>query len=235
MTFRPALGPTLVALPALLVLLALGDWQLDRRAWKADLLAARDAALAAPPAPLAEVLAAPEAPLRRVRLSGRYLDGASLVLMGRVRNGVPGAELLQPFLRGDAASDAARVVLVNRGWIADPAAAPPPPAGERVLTGIWRTGFSRNAFTPDNDPAGNRWYAVDLPAMAAATGVGGLAPGLLYLDAAQAEAGPGAPSPVVPGAGLRDNHLQYALTWFGFAATLVVIYLLWHRRQGRLG
>lgn len=232
MTFRPALFPTLLAVPALIVLLGLGHWQLERLQWKRALIAERDAALAAAPVDLA---AAGPGSLLRVQVRGRFLSDPPFMLTGRVWKGRPGLELVQAFeLDEPASAGGPRVLLVNRGWSPAPDAASLPSDGERVLTGILRRNFTTNLFTPENDPAGNRWYWVDLAAMADRLGRP-LVSGLLYLEPGGERAPDDYPRPVSPGSGLTDNHLQYALTWFGFAVTLVVIYLLWHRRQGRLG
>jgi surfeit locus 1 family protein len=107
-----------------------------------------------------------------------------------------------------------------------------------TVDGIVRLPAGPGWFTPDNDPAGNMWFWADLPAMADHAGLAGeVAP--LYLEAglpgAAAEA-TGTAEPVYPIGGqtrvrLRNDHLQYAITWYGLAVTLVIIYIAYHRRK----
>jgi surfeit locus 1 family protein len=224
--FRPRPWPTLLTLAALAVLLALGTWQLCRLAWKEDLIARAEAGLKAPAAPL------PPGPLddpaaldfRRVAARGAYLHDAAFAFGLTARAGEAGARLVTPLALADG-----RTLLVDRGWL--PSALLPPavpdglePAGEVVVEGVARdrSGGGRGPFQPADDPAGRRWYAWDLPAMAAAVGRP-LLPVVLV-----AQPGPGGgplphAEPVV--VDYSRNHLGYALTWYGIAAGLVAVYL----------
>ena len=84
------------------------------------------------------------------------------------------------------------------------------------------------AFTPDNVPAANQWYWPDLPAMAQAVDLA-LYPGILEAESAPVPGG--LPIGGVTQTPLRNDHLQYAITWYSLAVALVVIYLLYHRRR----
>jgi surfeit locus 1 family protein len=97
---------------------------------------------------------------------------------------------------------------------------------------VLRRGDSANAFTPPNQPAQNLWYARDIPAMARALGVSDPAPVFMMLEAPAPKGL--APTPAPLPADIPNNHLQYAITWFGLAAALAGVYLasLWRRRQG---
>ena len=95
--------------------------------------------------------------------------------------------------------------------------------------GILRTGGKPNPWVPDNEPGKGIWFFTDPPAMAQAAGISGARPYVV-------EAGPTAALPAYPVGGqtfiaISNNHLQYALTWFGLAATLVAIYVLYHVRR----
>lgn len=213
--FRPRLWPTLIALPAFCVLLALGVWQLERLEWKSALIAAREAALAAPAVALPAV-PTPDLEFRRVEVRGRFLSGQGQRYGLRPRDGGPGYELLTPLLRADGAA-----ILVNRGW--RPGAAPPTEGtdGEVALEGVLRFPRPPGAFAPEHGPAPETWLWYDLAGLERRLGLA-LAPAVLELE-------PPA------GAGLVNNHLQYALTWFALAAALAAIYLVsqWDRRPER--
>ncbi len=229
--FRPALWPTLVSVPALAVLLALGTWQIERLHWKEALIAAREASLAAPPAALGagaqglDELA--ELDFRRVSVRGRFRHQAEIHLVAPSLRGEACYHVVTPLARGGGE----RVVLVDRGWV-PPAlklAASRPRgqvAGTVTVEGIARAQGAQGMFVPDNDPGKNLWYWRDLTGMAAHLGLA-LAPVLVEAGAA---ANPGGwPLGGQTRTELRNDHLGYALIWYALAAALVVVYVLYHR------
>jgi surfeit locus 1 family protein len=128
------------------------------------------------------------------------------------------------------------VVLVERGWIPrdlrDRARrASGNPAGEVAVEGILRLAPEGRPgwFVPDNDPAKNEWYFLDLAAMARAAGVPDALP--FYVEAGPAPNPGGYPLGGQANTELRNEHLQYAITWYCLAAALAVIYLLLLRRE----
>ena len=104
------------------------------------------------------------------------------------------------------------------------------PAGRVTVTGVLRRGgwTGMEMFRPENDPAGRLYNWPDLAAMTAQADLE-RAVDTLYL-AAEPKDGADAPYPVaVPVAvELRNDHLQYALTWFALALALIVIYVIYH-------
>lgn len=237
--FRPTLWPTLLALPALLVLLGLGTWQLDRMSWKRDLLATMEDRMAQPPVMLPADIGDPTGwAYRRVALSGRYLHAHELHLASRTYRGQAGYHLLTPLVRDDLPDDAAgpRVVLIDRGWVPtgalDPATRPDSrPEGPQTVTGIAREPLPQAWMQPDNEPGNNVWFWIDLPAIAAAAG---LAPADLAPLTVERDADPEGPALPVGGRtrlDLPNNHLEYAITWYSFALILMVIYILYHLRR----
>src|SRR5260221_5073438 len=112
MNFRPTLWPTVFTIPALLVLIGLGTWQVERLHWKERLIAERQAGVAAPPVALPRSREeARELEFRRVRLGGQFLHEKELYLAATNDTGTVGKHVLTP-LRLDDWS----VVLVNRGF-----------------------------------------------------------------------------------------------------------------------
>ncbi|MDR3513191.1 MAG: SURF1 family protein [Caulobacteraceae bacterium] len=226
---------TLFTLAAMALLIGLGVWQVKRLHWKERLLAQIAAAEAGPPEPLAVVLA-------------RASDGRD-VDYTRVQADCPDIETT-PYLRLYAVKDAGagyriitacRIegsaygsVLVDRGFVAqDDARRLRPGAGQALVqpvVGILRRGDPRTFVTPENLPGQGLWYWRDIPAMAASLGAGRPAPTFLMLQA-PAPRGFG-PTPAAVPADIPNNHLQYAVTWFGLAAALAGVYLamLWRRR-----
>lgn len=195
----------LAAIPALGLLLALGTWQVQRLHWKNALLARIAAAEAAPAALLAE----PPVPFARVRVTGRF-DHAREALLGlEVRGPVLGARLLTPLLR-----DGAAPVLVDRGWIPVERGTPARPEGEVTVEGFVHPGDRPGLFSARDDPAGRRFYTLDPPAIGAAIGL----PVAPYAIVALGP--PGSPDPARALPRPTNNHLGYAITWYGLALAL---------------
>lgn len=230
MAFRPKLVPTLFTVPALFALLALGTWQVQRLHWKEDLiqkLETRATAPAVDPPSASGDLAAFE--YRQVRVRGTFRHDRELYLVGRSLRGQAGLHVLTPFERADGPP-----ILVDRGWVPfdrrDPAGrAQGQIPGTIMLEGLLRLEKGKGAFQPDNDAQNNSWYFVELDRMAK-TAQMPLAKGYYLV------AGPMKVPGSLPVAGqwrlkVRNDHLQYAITWFSLAFALLVIYILYHRQR----
>jgi surfeit locus 1 family protein len=223
--FRPQLWPSVAAAVALAVLLALGSWQVERLHWKEALIAERAAQLAAPPEPLPAQTDDWRAwDFRRVSVAGEFRHEEEQLYGIEAVEGRVGHHVLTPLVRPDGSA-----LLVDRGWV--PADRAHPAArregqleGEVEITGIARyRGADRPGwFTPDNQPDERLWYSYDLPALEAAVGME-LLPVVVEADATATPGG-------LPQGGrthleLPNNHLQYAITWYGLAGALVAIYV----------
>lgn len=213
---RPArTGAALVLLALVLVFVALGVWQVQRRAWKHALIATVEgrvhAAPVAPPAPdnLAPAAVADLAYLR-ISVRGRYRSGPD-ILARAVSDLGAGYWVMTPF-----DTDTGYTILVNRGFVAQDAKprAGWRPAGSVVLTGLLRPSEPGGGFLRANDPAAGRWYSRDVAAIARAGQLGPVAP--YFVDADRL---PGGDGPVGGLTVIRfsDNHAVYALTWFVMA------------------
>jgi len=225
---------TFWAVPALLVLIGLGVWQIQRLHEKQALLASIAERMTAPEAPLADVLRLPvsETEWRHVRARGRFLNDKEAYVHAIEPEFGLGVHVLTPFQM-----DEGGVVLVDRGFV--PLSLRPPDTrsagqleGEVDVSGIVRLAGERNMFTPAADERERTWYWRDPKGIAEASGVEVRAPVVIVADQ------PANPGGVPRFTGYRvdipNNHLQYALTWFGLALTLVGVYLVYHVRNGRL-
>lgn len=232
-------APVLTALALLLFagLIALGVWQVERRAWKHDLIARVDARVHAPPAPFPAPAqwsgaSAARDEYRRVTLTGRFLnDHATLVQAATVRGS--GFWVMTPL-----ATDRG-TVLVNRGFVPSRTAIYARPDGPARVTGLLRMTEPGGGFLRDNDPAADRWYARDVAAIARARHLP--APVAPWFVDAEASGPPGTPSSgALPVGGLTvirfpDNHLVYAVTWFALAAMVAGAYIAFMRGTGQPG
>ncbi len=211
-----------------ILLTSLSVWQVQRLQWKERLIADVEARLAEPARRMSDVTASPEedGTIAKVKVSGRFLP-AILRKIATV-NGGPGWEILQGFEMGEGGA-----LLVSRGLAAEGQAVTTPP-GEMELQGLLRRHETRKGiFDPDNDPAGGRWYTWDVAAMADAAVPDGAPARLEVLHLLPGSPGTEGLHVEPPKAELRNNHLGYAITWFGLAATLAVMTALfaWQGRK----
>ena len=204
--------------------ISLGTWQIERRAWKHELVKRVDTRVHAPPvaapgpADWSKVNAADDE-YKRVALAGHFLHDKE-TLVQAVTNIGSGFWVLTPLQTADGAT-----VLVNRGFVppenrARAARQAGEPRGEVNVVGLLRVTEPHGAFLRSNDAAGDRWFSRDVPAIAAARGLTKVAP--YFVDAA---ALPNATA-TEPVGGLTviafaDNHLVYALTWYALALMVV--------------
>ncbi len=215
------------------ILIGLGIWQVQRLGWKEGLIAQRQGALAAAPVALPETIEAAAAlEFHPVRASGVFQNDRELYLNAQsVGRGDAGFDVVTPLSLPDGS-----VLLVNRGFVPTDKKSPETRAEGEISGATTVVGLLRLApagkpsiFTPENDPARNSWFYVDLAAMAKAAAIVHVLP--FYLDADASPNPGGWPQGGQTETDLPNNHLQYALTWFALAAALIVIYVRFARRR----
>ena len=229
---RHGVAAAIAALLAIAALVSLGTWQVRRLAWKRALIAqvaarVHAAPLAAPGPHDWPAVDAARAQYRRIRATGYYLPVPPALVQAATDRGA-GWWVLAP-LR----TDAGFVLLVNRGFVAARGVLPPP-AGRVSVTGLLRIGEPGGGFLRANDPAGDRWYSRDVAAIAAARGLGRVAPYFMDADAAAAPAAGRAGDPVggLTVIAFPNNHLVYALTWYWLAVMVAIALVVFLRQRG---
>jgi surfeit locus 1 family protein len=221
----PRIWPVVLAtLIGTAILLSLGVWQVKRLHWKEALIAELEAKSLAAPVSLAAAIAAagegqdPE--FLRVAFTGRYLNDSGKKMIATYDGG-QGWTIITP-----AMSDDGFAVIIDRGRLPDNRLKDfSRPDGEVQVEGVIRT-YSRGkgAYDPENDPAANLWYWWDVPAMLKASSLPeGARPFPYVVQLLPGEAKGEFPRPDAPKAKLANNHLGYAITWFGLAATLLAV------------
>ena len=234
---RPALWPTLISLPILVLSLSLGIWQMERREWKLDILDRLTANQAAAPLTLDELLRGN--PLRheygRVKVAGTFMHDKEFHLAARSLKNKVGMQVVTPLKTDDG-----RIVLFDRGWIPSEKKEPAQRAEGQVagrveLTGIVRRSQIKGRFVPDNAPDKNVWFQVDVPLMRQLAGASP-DPRLdtFFLEADAAPNPGGVPIGGQTRLDIPNDHLQYAITWFLIALALAGVYLAYHWENGRL-
>ena len=205
------------------ILAALGLWQLARAEWKDAILSEIEARIAAEPV---AVPAAPDPEADRylpVRATGTTGARELHVLVSQKSLGA-GFRIVTAF-----ETEAGRRLLLDRGFVPDEAKEAPRPPQALEVSGNLHWPQERDGFTPDDDVAGNYWFARDVPAMAAALGT---EPVLIVARATEPPQDGIRPLPVGT-EGIPDNHLGYAVQWFGMAIVWLGMTALLIRRISR--
>ena len=220
---------TILAVALLGVLLALGVWQVQRMQWKEGLMDGAEAAAGLPPLPLAEALKVDNPEFRRVILTCRGLGAAPYVELQSIENSDAGVRLVSA-CRPEGMEE---TLLVDRGFVpADISARPTVNADDTmpvVITGVLRRAPTPSALTPP--PAQGRFYGRDAEAMARALKVEGPISPFTVFATTSTNPDWAALRPSAPPAAFTNNHLGYALTWFGLAAALIAFYVVLLRRR----
>jgi surfeit locus 1 family protein len=229
---RPRLVPTLFVGAAFLILLGLGTWQVERLAWKTDLLRTIATHMSAEPRALTGPSWGQVDDYERVRVEGHFMHDREFHMLAR---SVPGGELGYQILT-PLAVDGGGTVIVNRGYVPTDRQDPGTRLAGQVQGPVSVSGVvhyphapALKWFIPDNRPAENFWLWPDLASMATTSALGAVAPFVIDADATPNPGG-------LPVGGqtqldIPNDHLQYAITWYSLALILVVMFVIYHRRR----
>jgi surfeit locus 1 family protein len=221
---KPVFWGTVVL--GLAVLIGLGTWQMQRREWKLGLIEriehrAHDEAISLT---MAKDLwqRSRDVEYYRVLLVGRFLHDQERHLY-TVEQGRPAWRIVTPLV-----TSGGDVVLVDRGFVPDELKEPASRQAGQIadiveLIGLARVPATPGWFTPENDPARNRWFWRDVAGMTAGLPADQAARAAPFVVEAEAQAVPGGwPRGGVTRLVLPNRHLEYALTWYGLALTLAI-------------
>ncbi len=227
MTRPSLLLPALMTAAMLAILVSLGTWQVHRLAWKTGILRQIAAAEAAPAAPLPP----DPSPFMKVSVSGALRTDLSVLYGADVRDTPSGpqlgAQIVTPLERPGQPA-----ILVVRGWVPTDHPRPPdPPPGPASFDGFVRAPERAGMFSPADDPGRRLFYTLDPAAIGAAVGEPAVAP---YALVALGEPPPDLyPAPASSLPRPPNDHLSYAITWYGLAAVCVFVFLAYARKRRR--
>jgi len=215
---RPIVSAGLATAAALAILISLGVWQIHRLHWKEGLLAQIAAAEQAPPRELTDTTP----PLfTRVTVQGAFRGDRAALYGADVRGVHMGAQEIEVLERpGD------RPVLVMLGWVPTDTGRVPPVAGPVTVTGYVRLPETGNVLSAADDLEGRHFYTLNPTTIGASLGAADVEPFTLVAMGAPGR-WPGAPQPAESLPRPVNNHLQYALTWFGLGAALLGVFAVW--------
>ena len=240
------IAPGLMTLALLPVLISLGNWQWQRKAWKEDLIAKIEARRTAEPVSypkaLSDYVKNGDVEYLHVRVTGTFDYGQERHLYAPTpeSQGWHVYTLMKP-------DGGLPPVFVNRGWVPDTLKDPSKRAAGQVagpvtVTGLIRLPEHKGWFTPDNDYAGNRWFSRDLDAMQ--YGPAGPPSPLQFttekkqayapfsIDADAVPENPGGwPKGGTTVIHLPNSHLQYVVTWYGLALTLICLFAVFANQR----
>ena len=222
-TARRLIGPGAMVLTMLVALQGLGTWQVQRLAWKLDILARVAAAEAQPPLPLT----ADPPPFARVAAVGRFRNDLTARFGAFVQGPVMGAHLIVPLERKGAPT-----ILVDRGWVPSQSVSAIDQPDEAVtVIGFIHPPDKAGLFRAADDVAARAFYTLDAEAIGNALGLKSIAPFVLVAIGPPPPLRWPEPAKTLPRP--PNNHLSYAIVWYGLAVSLIVIFVVWARKGMR--
>ena len=230
--FRPTFWPTVITVPAILIMIGLSIWQVQRLHWKEGLIAERVARTTAAPIALPPAgTDLKDLEFRRVAVTGTFDHAHEFYLAARSQHGNVGYWIVTPLK-----TEAGETVLINRGWVPETKKLPETRAegevaGTVTLDGIIRLPQKKGYFQPENEPRKNVWFYLSPQEMVAAADIPARTD--LYLDADLTPNPGGFPIGGQTRINLPNDHLQYAVTWALLAIALAVVYVIYHLKLER--
>jgi surfeit locus 1 family protein len=235
---RPRAGlavPALFALAAFVTFIGLGTWQVQRRAWKEALIDTLEQRLSTAPTELPPgerwaSLDRADAEFRRVKLTAEFASGREVMVYSGGAALRPDVKAPGYFVFAPARTFDGGIVVINRGYVPEPRAQADhyaKPAGSIDVVGVLRWPEATSWFVGEYDPTQNTWFARNHLGMAVRNSWGAVAPFYIEMEGPQPPGG-------LPRAGalkvsLRNEHLQYAITWYGLGLIVAVMFVLWLR------
>ena len=219
--FKPKLIPTIASSLALVILLSLSAWQLKRLAWKENLINLRIERFEGDSLILDEINNPSQNEFRKVSVSGMFLNNKEMYMPALSKRGNNGFHILVPL-----ETKKGKMIIYDTGWV-------PTQKKEKIdrknnidnsfsiKEAVIRLPGRKGKFQPDNEPQNNFWFFVETKMMSS----------YLDLDLEQSyyleayDNGPnGFPMGNQTRIYIRNNHLQYAITWFLIACGLIGVY-----------
>jgi len=223
--------PTLFTIPALIVLVFLGSWQVHRLNWKNNIVSEVESKIAMEPILMpSKVDDIEDLKYRKIIARGEFLHDEEIHLFTGQKKfkGDSGYDILTPMKLENGG-----YVLVDRGWVpSDKKEADKRPEtltdGVVTVLAMLHKGEKPGRFTPDNDMEENLWFWIDMDAISKQTGHDFQN---LYLRQLKKDGDSDLPVGGDEKIKHRNDHLQYAVTWYALAIILIVIYFLYRRRS----
>ncbi len=221
-TFKPKFVPLVSFLIALLILLSLSLWQVKRLVWKTNLIEQRVSNFEGEPKNLFDIKKPNENEFKKVFIEGQLLNNLEFFMPALSKNGNNGFHIIVPM-----EVEKKKLILFDTGWV--PLAKKEKNKRlnnlikeKKIFTAVIRLPGRKGYFQPDNDNIKNFWFFVEPKLMEETISM--KLEDRFYLEAV--DNGPnGYPLGNQTRIYLRNNHLQYAITWFLIALSLIGVFI----------
>ena len=220
-SFKPRPFPLFAFIVALSILLGLSGWQIKRLNWKTDLISQRISSFESDPISFVNLNQPEKNEFRKVFVDGQLLNEFEMYMPALSKRGNNGFHILVPLK-----TTSGKLIIYDTGWV-------PLKIKEKekrllnisknsqTFEAVIRTSGRKGYFQPDNDTDTNTWFFVEPELMSKYLKMN--FENEYYLEATKN--GPnGFPLGNQTRIYLRNNHLQYALTWFMIACGLVGVF-----------
>ena len=221
-TFKPKFVPLVSFVIALLILLSLSLWQVKRLVWKTNLIEQRVSNFEGEPKNLFDIKKPNENEFKKVFIEGQLLNNLEFFMPALSKNGNNGFHIIVPM-----EVEKKKFILFDTGWV--PLAKKEKNKRlnnlikeKKIFTAVIRLPGRKGYFQPDNDNIKNFWFFVEPKLMEETISM--KLENRFYLEAV--DNGPnGYPLGNQTRIYLRNNHLQYAITWFLIALSLIGVFI----------
>ena len=233
--FRPYFWLTIFFIPSLILLLGLGIWQLKRLEVKSEIIKTfKDRAYSNPINLPFNNVKINAVEFKRVVVKGFFLNDKEIYLNGKTYEGNAGFHVITPFKTNND-----QIVFVNRGWVSEkyrlPSSRPFSIINKEIeIDTILRSPQKKGYFVPENDPKNGFWFTLNPKEIANWLEIENSITSF-YLDVLRKKDIITLPIAPKINIDIRNVHLNYALTWFGIALSLIGVYLSYHLSNGRIG
>ena len=234
--FRPMLWPSIFSIIVFTVLFSFGTWQVKRLFWKEALIERYITQSQSNPIKNPSILDYSNInEFKSVELSGSFLHKDEIYITGKTYEGNAGFHVITPFNLSNN-----KIILINRGWVSEGYRNPKKRKfslveGQIVLKGIVRFPQKKGYFVPENDGNNGFWFTIKPNEIINFLNLtSNQVINNYYIDALRQGEKLTLPIGVTGKPKLRNQHLSYAVTWYGLALSLLFVYFSYHVSSGRL-
>ena len=234
--FRPMLWPSIFSIVVFTVLFSFGTWQVKRLFWKEALIEKYITQSQSNPIKNPSKLDFSNInEFKSVELSGSFLHKDEIYITGKTYEGNAGFHVITPFNLSNN-----KIILINRGWVSESYRNPEKRGfslveGQIHLKGIIRYPQKKGYFVPENDGKNGFWFTIKPIEIINFLNLNSnKVINNYYIDALRQGKKLTLPIGVTGNPKLRNQHLSYAVTWYGLALSLLFVYFSYHVSSGRL-
>ena len=233
--FRPLLWPSIFSVIIFTILFSFGTWQVKRLFWKEALIERYTTQSQSNPIKNPSKLDSSINEFKSVEFTGSLLHKNEIYITGKTYEGIAGFHVITPFELNNN-----KIILINRGWVSEGYRNPEKRKfslveGQILIKGIIRYPQKKGYFVPENDGKNGFWFTIKPNEIINFLNLtSNKVINNYYIDALRQGEKLTLPIGVTGKPKLRNQHLSYAVTWYGLALSLLFVYFSYHMSSGRL-